>query len=161
MATFKKPENRIVTLNLTAMMDVTFQLIIFFILVSNFTAAELPAVDLPMPTDLMAMDDNGEAVVVISIIPFDVSDRVVGHDEYDGRASHVVINGRQIDVRAYDELTSLLKAGVEAGEYRAVDLRADDRLYFDEVEPIMRAIGRAGIRCVNIVTRMENMAPSH
>jgi hypothetical protein len=45
----KMKERPRMDLNLTSMMDVSFQLIIFFILITNFAAADLPELDPPDP----------------------------------------------------------------------------------------------------------------
>jgi biopolymer transport protein ExbD len=53
----KKPEKSEMDLNMTSMLDIVFQLIIFFILVTNFAAADLPPLEPPDPIESKGAQD--------------------------------------------------------------------------------------------------------
>lgn len=135
-------------LNLTAMLDVTFQLVIFFILVTNFAAADLPLLELPEPEGSVSSSMGEIRKVVVNVVPFE--DGV-----NDGGALCMIVGGRRIESGAYDELTEILRIEKEGNSEVQVNIRADESLYFEEVEPVIRAIAYAGITRMNIVARMD------
>ena len=147
-------------LNLTSLMDVTFLLIVFFVLVSNFAAQQLPQLDVPQPDKSQAIERNRETKsVIVSIVP-DENDR--------RRAAAVHFGGNRIP---YDKstigsrITELLAGEIGAqlelyGEVQ-VDLRADMALDYDQVDPVMQAIADvkdpriSGINRINLVAEIE------
>ncbi len=128
-------------LNLTSMMDVVFQLIIFFILITNFAAADLPKLDPPDPTASTAREMPDINRVQINIVPAGDS----------GEASHLVIYGNKYPRNDYATVIGLLAGAKKLDEDVEVYIRADGMLYFEQVQPLMKAITEAGISRINLV----------
>jgi len=142
----KKRKYQNVELNLTSMMDVIFLLIIFFILVTNFAAADLPDLEVPKPDQSKARESR-EGTRVINVVPIEERPR---------EAAHVLMAGKKYDPTNGEAITAFLKREMEArGGNLTVDLRADARLEFDQVQPVMMAVTEAGIADVNLVTVMD------
>lgn len=137
----KQKETPKLELNLTSMMDVSFQLIIFFILITNFAAADLPKLSPPDPTVSTARKMPDLQRVQINIVPLGES----------GEASHLVIFGKKIRRDAYAEVTNMLKVKRAENKDIEVYIRADGSLYFEQIQPIMRAITDAGISRIDLV----------
>jgi len=139
-----------VQLNLTSMLDVIFLLIIFFILVTNFAAADLPDLEVPDPERSEARKSE-EGARVVNIVP---------HPSRPSEARHVLIAGQRFAVRDREAITEWLRAERERRDGQlVVDLRADARLEFDAVEPVMMAITDAGIAEINLVSIRQTGTP--
>jgi len=167
----KKPERRELDLNMTSMLDIVFQLIIFFILVTNFAAADLPPLQPPDPLDSRArkMDERPRIVNIVPVTERRPDPRTgAPTDVSTGKASHIVAFDKSFVIPGYtpklprgetthplDHLVELLSAEREQreenGEPMTVDLRVDKSLPYDQVAPIMRAITGAKITRVNLV----------
>lgn len=143
MARKKKQGKEEVTLNLTSMLDVTFQLIIFFILVSNFSSAELPKLEPPQPEPSKAFKQAESNKVVVNVIPDETMEKRI--------ARAVRVGGQDIPPTSYGVLTSLLQAEFAADPEVQINLRADKALKYDQVQPVMDAISKSGISRINLV----------
>ncbi|MBI1372238.1 MAG: hypothetical protein GC159_05685 [Phycisphaera sp.] len=131
-----------IDLNLTSMLDVVFQLIVFFLLVTNFTTTELPELDPPQP-DGYRIDGSQHARVVVNVLP-------------DGPGTH--IREIQTDYQRYEPdqlgaMTVALRRKLEEQPYLKVDLRADQGIDYREMHRVMHAINAAGVQHVRIVAR--------
>ena len=135
-----------VQLNLTSMMDVVFLLIVFFLLVTNFTSAELPELEAPRPDSSKAHDQEKTDRIVVNVIPDPDT------PEY---ARSVRVGTQDIGPDAYGQLTEMLKTEKEKNELVQVNLRADRHLRYDQVQTVMQAITQAGIVRVNLVADKE------
>jgi biopolymer transport protein ExbD len=114
--------------NMTPMIDVVFQLIIFFLLSSHLARQEthLP---LPLPTadSGQAEEDEGQARVTVNVLA-------------DGT---LLVASRPIQP---EELTALLRQRRgEHGDALQVRIRADRSVPYPRVEPVMLACVRAGV----------------
>jgi len=167
----KKPERREMDLNMTSMLDIVFQLIIFFILVTNFAAADLPPLEPPDPLESKAYkpEDKPRIVNIVPVMVTQADPRTGAPVEVStGRASHIVAYDKNFVLPGYnpklpagsktfpiDELVNLLsnerEQRVESGQTMSVDLRVDKSLPYDQVAPIMRTITAAQITRVNLV----------
>ena len=136
-------------LNLTPMLDLVFQLIVFFLLVTNFSAAQLPDLDPPEPEDSQAQAARDRDRVIVNVLP----------DGETGEARSIHVGLRRLDPQQMGELRRLLE---EARDRRSddggedmveVDLRADGRIEYGNIRPIMNAITEAGISRINLVAR--------
>lgn len=161
----KKAAKREIELNMTSMLDIVFQLIIFFILVSNFAAADLPPMEPPNPLESKArMHQELAFVRTINIVPelkLVGADPANGRPLFDatGRAQYVMLLQQEFPVTpaGMAALTSKLKEirSLPEGEALEIDLRVDHRLTFDQVQPVMMAITGAGIARVNLVALVD------
>ena len=142
----KHRESAKIELNLTSMMDVVFQLIIFFLLVNNMSSAELPKLETPEPLESKAYMLPDRQSVTVNVIPPDEGANV---------ARSVRVGVKDILPGNYGELTQLLKAEVEKNPDIEVDLRADKSIHYLHVQPVMNAITAAGIGRINLIAHTE------
>lgn len=142
----KKHASGAIELNLTSMMDVTFLLIIFFLLVNRMSSAQLPKLQAPDPVESKALDLPERSTVIINVVP---------DGEGAELAKSVMVGIREIPPNAYGELTELLKFETTKNPAVEVDLRADANLRYSEVQPVMKAITNAGITKVNLVAKVK------
>ena len=127
----QRPE---VAANLTPLIDVTFLLIIFFVLVSQIVEVENVDMDLPAPRDPASELAGEELRVVINVLP-----------GAGGRATGYRLRGRTYP--AGTEGVQRLAAGL-AALYRdnpalTVNLRADRSTHYLGVEPVLQAVSAA------------------
>ncbi len=133
-------------LNITSMMDLVLNLLTFFVLVSNFAAAELPGLTPPDPDDSRARVSEAANKFTINVIP-DPRDT--------GRAQWVQVGVEKLDPRDTIALVDKLRREVKISPNVEVNLRADRALRYQEVQPVMAAITQAGITRVNVVAQMR------
>jgi len=142
-------ESGAVSFNMTPMIDCVFQLIIFFILTSQFIQLEIEQVTLPVSFASKPKDVTEYRNVVINLV-----------DEDDPKC---MVFGKQVDylVRGGDnELSSLLKERKrEAGEGKPLNviLRADELIPYEAVASVMLAAGKAEIEGWWITTEIKDM----
>ena len=143
-------------MNLTPLIDVVFQLIIFFMLVSNIIAEESVQMIVPK-LDNARTERIGEIErVTVNVLPrgYNVQDRT-------GEGFNpLVFSGEPLGVKigmtsyAMDDLASMVER-LEVVKNRSpkveVVLRADAALYYGAVQQVMAAITEAGISKVHLV----------
>jgi biopolymer transport protein ExbD len=123
--------------NLTSLIDVTFLLIVFFVLVSHLNEIEAVELDLPRPLDPATVQPTGENQVALSVIPgpdgaasgYRVGEEVFSHDD----------SGREL-LAAH--LVSLYRLNPQIH----INVRADQAARFEHVEPAIRAVSIAAQR---------------
>jgi biopolymer transport protein ExbD len=139
--------------NLTPMIDMTFLLVVFFILVSRITSVEQIPLQLPSPFD-PASNPAPEAPRLVVNIP---------GDDY-GEASGVVYDQQvyELDDDGLDLLAGAVATRLEAMPELQVNLRADRRVPYESVAPVMNALATAGARAgrtegvrVNLVIQVD------
>jgi biopolymer transport protein ExbD len=154
-----------VSFNYIPLIDVTFNLIIFFVLTSEISSERRARVLIPNPYQPQAAAAHSKAKgnsVVLSVTSEakDVADLSGGlhHFRYE-------INGMQVeDIRNLEDVAQKIKqqqllyekiAGKPSGSQSDffVEIRADSRLGFQEVSPVIQAIAGAGIRNIAISTK--------
>lgn len=136
----KKVERAKMDLNITSMLDVVFNLILFFIVISNFASADLPKMKIPQPDSTVAREDANPNRVVVNIVPVVEGQPLVkavtfGMEDYKNRLP---------------ELTTKLSQEVAKSPDVQVVLRADQAIPYSEVTPIMEAIARSNVKTVNL-----------
>ncbi|MHC4992196.1 MAG: ExbD/TolR family protein [Planctomycetota bacterium] len=120
--------------NLTPMIDVTFLLIVFFVLVSQIVEVENVALTLPEPIDPLTQRQGDEQRTVINIVP----------------ESGGGVQGYRMGKRLYPagerglaSLTAQLATLFAANPQTGVNLRADRGTHYEHVEPVLQAISVA------------------
>jgi biopolymer transport protein ExbD len=152
-----------VSVNLTPMIDCTFQLIIFFILTTQFASAALAPLLPPKPKESIAQESTaqpGEAtnkviVNVVSKMPLDAKEInpvkarkgkhyfIAGHGP-EGKGI-IRIGAEQMLVDIFKQERALAKeAGVDPKNFQ-IEVRADKRVTFSYVQPIIQAAAKAGV----------------
>ena len=144
-------------LNMTPLIDVTFQLIIFFMLVNNIIAEEnvpmiVPDLDTPKTRELGEVD---RITVNVAPMPFDMPTRVAGNPlNHAGEATRVKVGLQYYSLDDLDAIRAALASVRSANPKVEILLRADSAIYYREVQPIMDAISAAQITKVNVVALM-------
>lgn len=141
----KRHEPAKLELNLTSMLDIVFQLIIFFILVTNFANAQLPKLELPEPAGSKAKANENVKKVIVNIVP--VRDE---NNKPTGQTKHLVIAGEKRPANDYAYITDYLKKQTALYPDLEVNLRADKGLHFEAIQPVMRAVTQAKIAHINL-----------
>lgn len=141
--------------NLTPMIDVTFLLIVFFVLVSQIVEVENVDLDLPAPRDAASELAGEQQRVVINVLP--------GNG---GKAAGYRMGGRTfgVDAAGLEQLAGGLAALYRENPGLKVNLRADRSTHFNWVEPVFGAVsaaarlsGRDDVRgTVNLVVTRED-----
>lgn len=141
MAKARQPQSGQVQLRITSLLDVVFQLIIFFLLVTNFSAAELPKVKLPDVYNSQAQELGKRKRVIVNVVP---------PDSQDGSVKEIRVGIKSLSPDPGPKLTELLKAEGAKGENVQVDLRAGRSVHYKNVQPVMSAVTAAGIKRINL-----------
>jgi biopolymer transport protein ExbD len=128
--------------NITPLIDIVFLLIIFFLTVSHFARSEnLEQVALPEATQ----DDTDNS-----------SQRLIVTITSDGRLH---VGSREIDL---PNLELMIQAGLEEhSEALEVHIRADRQAVYRDVEPVILACARNGVRKVKWRTVLKSAQYPH
>ena len=118
--------------NMTPMIDVTFLLIVFFVVVSQIVDRDAVSMDLPSPDNAAASVAEMQNRIVVNIVPAG-----------DGEVSHVVVGGHSVSMNALDELTAIVKTRLEGGATE-VHLRADSASKYIFIHEVIEAIRKVG-----------------
>jgi biopolymer transport protein ExbD len=123
--------------NLTPMIDVTFLLIVFFVLVSQIVEVENVDLDLPAPREPASRLPGDESRVVINVLPAG-----------GGRASGYRLGGRVFPAgtQGIEALTIALAARYSENPGLSVNLRADRTTHYLWIEPVFQAVAAAARR---------------
>jgi len=156
-------------MNMTPLIDVTFLLILFFMLVNNIIAEEamrlkVPQLDEPITRELG--DVNRIIISATSSQQYDEAERQANPFAFDPRVRVISVGFRQWDLAAVtldvalEELRTVLMDAKARDSEVEVLLRADAALHYAEVEPIMAVITSANINVVNLVAELPT-GPGH
>jgi biopolymer transport protein ExbD len=152
-----------ISFNYVPLIDVTFNLIIFFALTSEISSAQNARVLVPDPHSPQAvarstMSKNVVTIAVISEAAYDTTKTVA--PEIAARAYRYEIDGEEYkNIADLDGLVAKIQQkkllndkllGKAAAEEFFIEIRADARVAFSEVTPVIMAIARAGIAKVAI-----------
>jgi len=138
-----------VQFNMTPMIDVTFQLIIFFMLTTQIASAEFVQMKLPKPFKSVAKEIK-ENKAIINVVPYPEKD-IAADESKLGLAQRYQVGGERIELHNLEKLVGLLKAKKAASpdpKHFSVEVRADLRIHYSQIQPILRALQEA---------RMERM----
>jgi biopolymer transport protein ExbD len=122
------------TPNLTSLIDVTFLLIVFFVLVSRIVETENVNLNLPTPAAAPTMLPGKEQQVIINVVPAP-----------GGLASSYRVGERTFSTEAagLKSLTQHLAALYAANPHLSVNLRADRNTHYTYVRPVVDAVADA------------------
>lgn len=126
--------------NLTPMIDVTFLLIVFFVLVSQIVETESVPMQLPEPSNPLSELAGDEQRAVINVMP----------------DSDTGIRGYRLGSREYASgeqglrsLTAQLRSLYGGNPTLQVNLRADQRTAYQHVQPVIAAVADAAATAPN------------
>lgn len=125
-----------ISANLTPLIDLSFLLVIFFVLVIRISRAERVPLELPTPEEPVSERPDDDRRTVVSVVP-DPSDP--------GRAT-VQAGGRlfTIDEAGLDEFLAFVAAARAAAPDSFLNVRADASLPYATVRPVLEAIADSG-----------------
>jgi len=145
---------------MTPLIDVTFLLIIFFMIVSNIVSEQAVQMLVPDLEDPKTQKlDEEVRKIVINLAPVAAaSDREENPLAASGMIDYVLVNNVEFAPSNAQGITDQIKSLVEKGpkdeegkSELEVLLRADSALYYEEVQPVMAAITGAGVGTINLV----------
>lgn len=165
-----------IDINMTPMIDCTFQLIIFFILTAQMASQEIAPVAVPEPFESMAFNEvagGGE----MNLLPNKVTVNIVGPYGDDlkkrksvdsGDALYYRVGDRKIDIGDAEKLSTVMKLYLdtfiqdEKKEGRQpdeknffVEIRGDQDVDYASVAPVMQAASDAGIAKMSITALVD------
>ncbi|MFG0328941.1 MAG: ExbD/TolR family protein [Phycisphaerales bacterium] len=135
--------------NLTPMIDVTFLLIVFFVLVAQITNTQIAEeIDLPTPDNSVSRPPEVEQRLTLNILPD--ADASGGARAYrlGAREFPATTDGRAALAR---ELNDIIAADPTA----RIDFRADRSTRYAELHPVLEAVIAAGVPRMNLVVIIE------
>jgi biopolymer transport protein ExbD len=152
-----------VSINVTPMIDVVFQLIIFFILASQFASKEIAKLSLPTPLKPKALkqEELKEMKVIINVLSKeDPRHRKKDEPFLPGDLAWYEIMGEKIPEAGAEErirqyVESKLKSAKELGRDKDfyVEVRADYRVNYTYVASALAAAGQAGVKNVQFTVK--------
>lgn len=142
---FTLPVSHAGKINVTPLIDVVMCLIIFYLLVGRLAMDRQAGIKLPGST--IGVEDKGASSLIINVMMPEGS-----------AAARVVIDGRTIDDPTLKERLSL-HAGASPESAPLVQIRADRRLPYASVSPVLAACRDAGLKSVLLTTQREEGRP--
>lgn len=154
-----------VSFNYTPLVDVTFNLILYFVLTSTIQTAAMAMVYPPAVLESQSKGRDvvagGEQSVIINIVSKKFGD---GKDDspLSAEAERYEVGGTPIRIGDVDALEKLLKNRQEAIKNSPVfkdfylEVRADRRVSYANIEPVLLAAARAKIEKMNITALMKD-----
>lgn len=125
---------RSMQVNLIPLVDVTFLLIVFFVMVARITGADLPPLKLAEPQPSALKDPGAPQRVVVNVSPEGSGDAAYSVDFQKFNADGPGIAG----------LRSALRAALKQNPEVNIDIRADRAATFGRVRPVLEsAVGAA------------------
>lgn len=140
----KRIESRGLGINLTPMIDVVFLLLIFFVLIAQFSWEERAEIRLPEPKPSAAKYIYSPDVLTVTVI-CDPQGELLGY-----QSEGQLIQPGQITILA-EKLVERKRTNPQVQVNLRADRRADSRI----IELLMVACGQAGISQVNLVAAMD------
>jgi len=130
---------------MTPLVDIVFQLIVFFMVVSQVVTAEREPMNLPSPQHSQAKAKQHPDRIVINLFA-----------DAKGNIAKIKVNANVV-ANLSGLIDVLLKEG-QGLEARggSVILRADKNLQFKNVRKVLKAISNAGISRLEIAAQQEN-----
>lgn len=148
-------------MNLTPLIDVVMQLIIFFMLVSHLASEEMVPMWVPRldAAQTQAMEKSQRIVVSVAPESFSPQAREADPLLFPGVPRGVQVGRQWFEAGDLDGITAAVEAARAAHPHAQVILRADAALHYQAVQPIMSALARAGIQQLSIAADLPH--PSH
>jgi len=151
-----------VEFNMTPMIDVTFQLILFFILVGQVASDALAKMIVPEPHESQAHEPDEfkqENRMIINVVSASESDADLGsrNDPNARKVGFYQVDSDNVGTGVpglrtmEDKITqTLAKLPADKKKTFFVEIRADKRLPFAAVYPVLEIAGRKGVPLMNI-----------
>lgn len=131
--------------NLTPMIDVVFQLIIFFLLVAQFSRQQVIDLALPSVANRQSEQIKGESRAIINVVPVNQVADLGG----DYRLGSLAFAGT---TQGVEEMAGVLRSMKARMTDLKVYIRADRVESYARVHPAMQAVTLAGVADMQLVT---------
>lgn len=141
---FRFGRGRSVGVNLTPMIDVVFLLLIFFVLIAQFSSRERAEIELPWPEPSAAKYAYSPDALTVTVICSET-----------GQLAAYQAQGQMISPAQISVLEGMLLEKKKAAPELEVNIRADRRADGKVIEGLMASCARAGIRRINLVAAIE------
>lgn len=144
-------------LNITSMLDVVFNLITFFILITNFAAASLPQLTPPEPDKSVASQPTEKNTVTINVLPYPKEQGKKG-EPYQIKFGMSTFGAEDLENRnskCEKTLVEFLGKEITASKDVAITLRVDRDIKYAYVEKIILVIRQAGVQKIQIVAAVR------
>ena len=128
-------------MNMTPLIDVTFQLIIFFMVVSNLIGQEAIPMRVPVLEDPQTRQLGQSDRVVVNVLP----------SAHGSPWVHVGLT--RFSGADHNAIRDTIKQMVLKNADLEVVLRAESSLAFTQVQPVIAAIRQAGVSTVHLVAQ--------
>ncbi len=125
-----------ISANLTPLIDLSFLLVIFFVLVLRISGAERVPLELPTPEDPVSELPEDDRRTVVSVVP-DASDPTRATIQAGGRLF-------TLDEEGLDEFLAFVATARAAAPDAFLNVRADASLPYSAVRPVLEAIADSG-----------------
>ncbi|MEX0776908.1 MAG: biopolymer transporter ExbD [Phycisphaeraceae bacterium] len=147
-------------MNMTPMIDVTFQLIIFFLLVNNIATDQLVEMRVPNLDDPKVIELGDIPKIIVSIKPPDNLVRDPSDPlKIPGDAQKVRVGTEDFNIDNLAGITDSLKKAKAQNPEVEVLLRADSGTMYENIAPVMQAITAAQISKLNLVAYLPGQSP--
>ncbi len=161
-----------VEFNMTPMIDVTFQLIIFFIIAGQIASDALAKMELSDPETSVAIEpkdtDTKNKILINVVSRADVGEEKV-HRFIAGQVSLYLVDGEEIELGPketkisepkWNRMVDLIekKLGSRPEDEQDdffVEIRSDRRVFYSGVEPVVQAAVEAGVNKMNITALLD------
>jgi biopolymer transport protein ExbD len=159
MAKKKKMETGVTEFNMTPMIDVTFQLIIFFILVGQIASEDLAPLIPPEPVKSLAAEPSTEYNIIVNVAS-EAGDDPNAMPIKAHSAKKWYVRGEELEVSDDKALVDELKKWLQTvpadkQSLACIEIRSDKRVFYQDVEYVLLAAGKAGIQKMNITALVE------
>jgi len=146
-------------MNITPLIDVTFQLIVFFMLVNTIASEQIIQLVLPdlSNPNTIKLEDGNRLIVNVGTREYTSAERGRGKNvlTWPGEAARIRIGNSNFDIGDIGGMANLMTERNEQNPELRILLRGDAALYYDQMRPVMRAIADARIRTLNMVAYMN------
>lgn len=160
---FNREDDGDASFNMTPMIDVTFQLIIFFILTSQVASAELAQLTLHRPWVSPAREADEEMRkqnnVIVNILSADAQPGEKQQGPETGKAASYKISGKTIEIGDEARIGEIIQEEIDqaGGDPKqvSVEIRSDRRVHFSEVLPVMLEATNKKISRMHLTAKLE------
>lgn len=157
MARTRKTGAADISFNMTPMIDCVFQLLIFFMLTTQMASADFVNMKLPKPKPSQARKPAEENKVVVNVVPY-TKDEIKKDSTRKGMAKEYKLGSLVIATnnmeKLVNELRNTQKASQKPKEF-VVELRADQSIRYDQIEPALQAMQQAKLEKMYITAMRE------
>lgn len=142
----------VVGFNITPMIDCTFQLIIFFMLVTQMVSADYVQMELPRPHENTADKLEGPNKVIINVAPY--PPKAIAQDQsLKGWCKEYSVGLDKISKGNLKKLESIIINTYRKSpnpEQFVVELRADRDIHYSELVPVLQTVRDAKLQKMRI-----------